>query len=75
MSLTEVVGVWIGLFRQIVDPHERSTVLICEGDRWGLSTQLTGTFAGHVTKLLIHRAKRVDALHTERYGARPETTN
>jgi len=43
----------IGILGEIIDPHDGPTILIGQGDRRRLTTQLPRTFAGHTTKLLI----------------------
>ena len=50
----------IGVLGEVIDPHDGPTILISQGDRRRLTTQLPRTFAGHTTKLLIRHTKKVD---------------
>lgn len=50
----------VGVLGEIIDPHDGPTILIRQGDRRGLTTQLSRTFPGHTTKLPIEPAQKVD---------------
>jgi len=58
----------IGILGEIIDPHDGPTILIGQGDRRRLTTQLPRTFAGHTTKLLIGTEQKVD----DQPSSRPE---
>ena len=63
MCLVQVVGVRIDLFSQVINPNQRTTVLIRQCESGIMLTGWTRTLTGHVSNLILTSPQSADFPH------------